>query len=694
MAIFVLEIGTEEIPARFLKNEKDDLEQGFKKSLERESLPYDSLNVFVTPRRAVVIIKGLQDYQTEKEIIVQGPAKKISFSESGHATKALEGFLSSNGAELSDIEIVASNKGEYVVLRKKIGGKPASEILAEICPQIIQNLVFPKSMHWGHHTLHYARPIRWILALLDNNIVPFSIGHISSDRLTYGHRVHGLGPFAIEAANTYENVIAEKGHIVLDAENRRDIIIEKANENARKLGGKVKWNDDLLDEVTGLVELPIPLCGEFNKKFLDLPKEVLLTSMQSHQKSFGVEKENGELLPFFITVLNMKPTNELDVKTGWEKVLRARLEDAMFFWQEDLKNGFDVWQKKLDNVIFIGSLGTVGEKSSRLKKLVSSLADTLHLDTEIKNDLEKAANLCKADLVSGMVGEFDSLQGIMGGIYAKKLGYNDVVAQALSEQYLPTGPDSPLPESMCGCVLSIADKIDTLAGCFGLNMLPTGGADPNGLRRNALGIIRIILANELNISLAELIGNAYKFYGQQKWKLDEKESTHKLMDFFKGRMRHHFQQAGYDTILIDAVLHTHIDNINDCAKRLESLAQLKNSPNWLPIMQAMKRIQNIVDKSPGNLPNHIDESLLVDPAENDFYQILKKKLPLIDEKLKQQDYEEVLVGISELIPVLNTMFENVMINAEDEKLRLNRLALLNMLSKRFSRIANISLLQI
>lgn len=694
MATFVLEIGSEELPARFLKNEQAELKKKFSEALETNSLEYDDIFSYATPRRAVVLIKGLKPFQTEKVTLVQGPAKKIAYNENGDPGKALQGFLASNDATISDISIVSTEKGEYVVLRKTIGGKSAGEILADICPQIIASISFPKSMRWGDHHFLYARPIRWIVALLDNEIIPFSLEHLSSGRETYGHRVHGTGPFSIANAEDFEKTISDSCKVVLNPANRRDIIVSKGNEEAGKHQGKVIWIDSLLDEVEGLVETPVPILGEFDKKFLELPREVLLTSMQSHQKSFGLEDEQKKLLPYFLTVINIIPQDLDSIKRGWEKVLRARLEDARFFWNEDLKTGFENWLAKLEKVIFIGSLGSMAEKKLRLEELCAWIADELHLDQEEKNNVVRAAYLSKADLVSGMVGEFDTLQGIMGGIYAEKLGENKIVAEAIKEQYLPLGPDSPLPQSKAGAILAIADKADTIAGCFGLNKIPTGAADPNGLRRCALGIIRIIIAFNFNLSLQKLFKNAYLYYGSKDWKLDSDERQAKIIAFFKGRLRNYFQGKGYDTVLIDAVLEAGIDNISDCAKRLEAISAFQKSAAWLPTMQAMKRIDNILHKYKAAIPDNWQQKFLAEPAEIALAKELDEKLPKLDSLLNEQNYMGALEAINSFVPGLNNFFEKTMVMAEDISIRNNRMALLDALGKAFAKIAHIASMQI
>lgn len=418
-------------------------------------------------------------------------------------SKALEGFARTNGVEVKDVYTIKTPKGEYVAVKKTVGGRGAGDILADVCPGIISGVPFAKRMRWGTSSFTYARPMHWILALLDDSVVSFEVGPVKSGRTTRGHRIHGAGPFEVPSASDYVDVVTKKGGLVLDGAERRRIIIEGADRQAKAVGGRVLYTEGLLNEVCGLVEHPVPLLGDFDKIYLEVPREVLVTSMQVNQKSFGLEDSAGNLLPHFVTVLNLTPPDVELVKHGWERVLRARLEDARFFWHEDLKNSFDKWLEELEHVVFIRGLGTMGDKTRRLEKLCRAIAEKC--DPAVADNAARAGRLSKADLVTNMVGEFDTLQGVMGGIYAKRMGENDAVASAVSEQYLPAGPDSPLPVSATGAILSIADKVDTMAGCFGLGLIPTGAADPNALRRCALGIIRIVREFGFSLDMRDLV---------------------------------------------------------------------------------------------------------------------------------------------------------------------------------------------
>ncbi len=694
MATFVLEIGSEELPARFLPGEEAELAARMTAALDKAALAHGALRVLSTPRRAVVVIDDLDPVQSEREEVVVGPPARVAYGPDGAPTRALESFARANGVELAEVYRTGTEKGEYVAVRKRTGGASAGELLAEICPEVIQALPFAKRMRWGAHSLAYARPLRWILALLDDEVVPFSVGHLRSGRETWGHRVHGAGPHSVPRASEYFRVVETAGGIVADPARRRKIIIDGGNAQAAGVGGTVVWKESLLDEVQGLVEHPVPLLADFDPAYLEVPAEVLLTSMESHQKSFGIQGEDGGLLPHFLTVLNLTPRDMSTVKRGWERVLRARLEDARFFWRADSRENFDTWLEKLDHVIFIGPLGSMGDKTRRLEALCRWLAEFVPgADPSLA---ARAGRLSKADLVSGMVGEFDTLQGIMGGIYAANKGEAPEVAAALREQYLPAGPDSPTPQSLTGALLSLADKADTLAGCFGLNKVPTGAADPNGLRRCALGIIRILLAFDLRLNVRRLFAKARELYGEKRWKLAPDAALEKLMEFFRGRLRQYFLSQGQDTILVDAALGAGVDDVPACAARLAALTAFVREGENQGALLAFKRVDNILRKQAGKetVPDQWDDTLLREPAEQALGAALARALPEVDALLAAGDMAGALRRLAELRPAVDAFFDGVMVMCEDAALRGNRLALLRALGARVARVADIAALQI
>ena len=693
MATFVLEIGSEELPSRFLTPEEGELASRFSGALDEAGLEYGALRVMSTPRRAVVIVENLNPVQVEREEVVSGPPVRVAYDAEGKPTKALEGFVRTNACALEDVFKVETDKGEYVAVRKRTGGAPAAGLLAEICPTVVTALSFQKRMRWGAYSLAYARPLRWILALLDDAVVPFTVGPMTSGRETSGHRIHGAGPFAVAHANDLLATLAGPCAITLDPAQRRSVIIEGGNAQASAAGGKVLWKDSLLDEVQGLSEHPVPLLADFDPAYLEVPREVLLTSMESHQKSFGIEGPKGELLPHFLTVLNITPEDMVVVKRGWERVLRARLEDARFFWQADLRDTFDHWLQKLDAVIFIGGLGSMGDKTRRLEALCRWLADNCAPD--LADDAARAGRLSKADLVSGLVGEFDTLQGIMGGIYADRKGESKAVAEALGEQYLPAGPDSPLPKTLAGALLSMADKADTLAGCFGLGMIPTGAADPNGLRRCALGIIRIMLEFGLAVDVRQFFAVAQQLYGDRQWKLAPHDALDKLMEFFAARLRNYFMSQGQDTLLVDAALGAGAEDVKDCGARLAALAAFSQANDFEAAVQTFKRVANILRKQgqAEELSDHWDPALLREDAEKALASTLEEMLPRLDALWAAHDHTAALACLSAVRPAVDAFFAGVMVMSDDADLRRNRLSMLRGIGSRFARLADFSALQ-
>lgn len=697
MSLFVLEIGSEELPARFLPTQEAELLARFTTALEEQGIEHGGVRVMTTPRRAVVFIDNVQPLQREKEEVVTGPPVRAAYGPDGKPTKALEGFVRTGGVSLADVFTVETEKGVYVAVRKRSGGARAVDLLAEICPAIILAQPFAKRMRWADHTLAYARPLRWILALMDDAVVPFTVGPVSSGRQTWGHRIHGKKNDSIvldvPSAEQYLSIVREQGGVEPDPALRSAAIVEGGNAQAAAVQGTVLWKDSLLEEVRGLCEHPVPLLGNIDPAFLEVPREVLLTSMESHQKSFGVEDKNGTLLPHFLTVLNLTPVDVEVVRKGWERVLRARLEDARFFWRSDLNEGFDTWLQRLDTVIFLGPLGSMGDKTRRLEHLCAWLAkECAQGDATLA---ARAGRLSKADLVSGMVGEFDTLQGIMGGIYAGRMGEDKAVAAALAEQYLPAGPDSPVPASLLGAFLSMADKADTMAGCFGLGMIPTGAADPNALRRCALGITRIILDHNLRLDVRELFRKALELYGERKWKLGKDECLAKLDEFFAGRLRNYWTSRGAEVLLVEAVINAGCHDVWAAGQRLAALEKLHAGPRYTEAVQTFKRVANIVRKQgESGLSGCYKAELLQEAPEKALAAALDAALPRFDRLWKEDKFEDICGLLLELRPAVDGFFEGVMVMCDDAALRDNRLNLLKALMDRMARFADFAALQV
>ncbi len=699
MSLFVLEIGSEEIPARFLAIEEAELQKRFSTAFEAVGIGYGQIRVLASPRRAVVMVEDIQPVQLEKEEVVSGPPERIAYDAEGKPTKALEGFLRTNDVLLEDVFLEDTPKGKYLAVRKKTGGAQTSKLLEDICPAIIAALPFAKKMRWGAQSFAYARPLRWVLALFDEAIVPFTVGPVNSGRNTWGHRIHGKNEgdiiHQVPSAQEYLTVVHQSG-VEPDATMRRQSIIDGGNAAATALGGNILWKESLLDEVQGLVEHPVAIIGNIDPSFLEVPREALLTSMESHQKSFGLEDANGNLLPHFLTVLNMTPQDVSIVQKGWERVLRARLEDARFFWHSDLESPLDAWLAKLDSVIFLGPLGSMGDKTRRLEKLCVWLGEHCGVSGVDSQEAARAGRLSKADLVSGMVGEFDTLQGIMGGIYARKKNEKEAVCVALQEQYLPAGPDTEVPSSLLGALLSMADKADTLVGCFGLGMIPTGTADPNGLRRCVLAITRCILEFNMRLDVRAFFEQALSLYGEKAWKLDKEACLQKLEEFFTARVKNYLQGQGADTLLVDATLAAGSNDVWTAAQRLQALQKFHASEHYTASVQTFKRVANIIRKQGQDsaLSGQYTLEAAQEDAEKALIGQLNELLPRFDALWQNDNFDAIPGLLLEVRPVIDAFFDSVMVMCDDEVVRLNRLNMLKALTQRMEKFADFSALQV
>jgi glycyl-tRNA synthetase beta chain len=693
MSHFVLEIGVEEMPARFLPLLDAELRDRFQSLLTEAGLEYGRVATASTPRRLVVDITGLAAVQKTEEVVVSGPPVRIALDADGKPTKAGLGFAKSQNVDFDQVYVEKTDKGEYLALRKTVGGRTAADILAEVCTAVLPSLTFPKKMQWMGRECTFGRPVRWLLAMLGDRAVPFAFAGLTAGTETRGHRVMGPGPFAVPHSDDYARVLREQGRVILSMDDRKAAIRAEGDRLAAEVGGTVEWSRSLLDQVANLVESPCAMLGRFHEKFLQLPAEVLLTSMETHQKSFGLRGADGKLLPYFLTAANIESREPALVRKGWERVLRARLEDARFFWEADCAATFDEWLDKLDKVIFIGPLGTMGDKTRRLELLAASIAD--RVAPELAGAMGRAGRLSKADLVSEMVYEFDDLQGKMGGIYARLKGEDETVAQALYEQYLPAGQDSPLPSTMAGAILSLADKLDNLAGCFGLGMMPTGAADPYALRRNALGACRIILELGLRVDIADLLREAQAGYAVEAWKLPPAEALDKLTDFFGQRLKAFWNAQGVETLVLEAAMAPGFADIFDTWKRVGALADFSREGDFESSVLTFKRAANIIRKQADQtLSGEVRNDLLENDAERQFRATLQRIEPEWVKLAEAGDYPRMLSLLRELRPVVAAFFDGVMVMCDDQALRTNRLNLLQRLVRTLGLVADFGKFQV
>ncbi len=694
MPAFLLEIGFEEMPSRFLGSLRQEFGQGLSGLLANAKLGFTGVTTWATPRRLTALVEGLDAEQRREEEVLTGPPVKAAYDASGNPTAAALGFAKGQGVDMAQVFTVDTPKGQYLAVRKATGGVAAAELLPGVCQAALKALNFPKKMHWGSLDYTFGRPIRWIVALLDDAVIPFEVATVHSGRETWGHRVMGAGPWPLARVEDYFPALADKGRVVLDPSRRRELILEQCAAAAAAVGGTPIVGERLLEEVCGLVEYPLVILGSFDRRYLELPREVLLTSMESHQKSFGVEDAQGNLLPHFLTTAGLAPTDVALVRKGWERVLKARLEDARFFWETDMAASFDSWRAKLDSVTFLAPLGSMGAKTARLEALCGLLA--LAVDPALAADARQGAAIAKADLVSEMVGEFADLQGLMGGIYARRKGFAEAVAQAVSEQYLPLGPDSPVPASICGALLAVADKADTLAGCFGLDMIPTGAADPYALRRQTLGIVRILVERGLRLDLAQLIDWAFAQYQGVTWKLDPAEAKAKLLEFFGSRIKAWHLGRGVRPQVVEAAIAAGFGDVWALDARMEALALFSEGPGFDQAVLAFKRAANIIRKQAAELEltGVVDRARLVEPAELALADTLAAAGSRFDALWAANDYDALFGLLGELRPAVDAFFDGVMVMCEDPDLKLARLNLLKSLVDRLGLLADFSALQV
>ncbi len=684
MKELLLEIGAEEIPAGFVPQALTDLENLAQKELGANRIDFNGIKTFGTPRRLVLVIEAVSEKQRDEETQKIGPSRQAAFDSKGNPTKAAIGFAKGQSVPVESLTLVQTEKGEYVCAVKKEQGRLTVELLSEFLPKWILSIPFRKSMRWADVPIRFARPIHWILALFGGEVVPFEVGNIRSGNSTYGHRFMHSGPVSVKDFQSYLQKTRESAVIVDPAERRRRIEEEMIREGAR-VSGRIVKDEDLLNEVNFLVEYPVALCGTFDGKFLSLPREVLIHSMKEHQRYFPVSDDHGKLLPHFVCISNIDPKNREVVVKGNERVLRARLSDAAFFFEDDLKIPFENRVEQLKKVVFQAKLGTSYDKMMRFKRLALWLTEKI--DPKLREAVERTAHLCKADLVTGMVGEFPKLQGIVGREYARLSKERPEVSEAIYEHYLPAFAGDRLPSGPIGDIVSIADKMDTVAGCFGVGLVPTGTADPFGLRRQALGIIRILVEKKYSLSLTELIEESEK---QLKEKMERpvEQVTKDVLDFFRVRYQNFLLDRKFPFDVTEAVLSISFDELLDVQGRIEALRKAREWKDFESIVMAFKRAMNILKGAPPK--GQITPSLFAESAEQNLHQSFLGAKERIESLLNKRDYPSALLEMTQMKKPIDEFFDAVMVMVEDEKIRNNRLALLDGIGKLFLRIADFS----
>ena len=678
----LLEIGVEELPSRFGQTTLDQIENNLSKLLKEERINFDNIEKYATPRRLTFVIKNLADKATDLEEEVKGPAKKIAVDDDGNFTKPALGFMKSKGLDPENVYFKQLGNAEYLFGTIKQEGKHTSEVLKTIVPEAIKNVTFPKAMRWGGKNMRFARPIRWMVALLNNEVLDIDLEGIKSSNITRGHRFLGEKEFEVNSVEEYFEKL-DKNFVVLDQHKRKEMIREQAIEVAKSLGGEVELDEDLLEEITFLVEYPTAFYGEFDEEYVKLPKEVVTTPMKEHQRYFPVLKD-GKLLPNFIAVRN-GDSNRIDlVKAGNEKVLRARLADALFFYHEDTKKPLESFVDKLQTVVFQAKLGTVYDKTLRIEKLSQVILNELNM-TESKENTLRAAKLCKADLVTNMVFEFTELQGIMGRDYAQVSGENEEVCQGIFEHYLPRFAGDILPETNTGIALSIADKLDSIAGFFAIGIKPSGSQDPYALRRQALGILSILLDRKLSVNLNNLINAALDNYSNLEFNKEEVASQ--IVEFFVERVKNLFKDLGIRYDVIDAVLNNKLDDISDIHTRALELNRWLQKDELVEMLTAFNRVSTLAEKATTDI---VKKDLLKEDAEIKLYNGFKEIKSNVESLLLDKKYNEALDAFATLRPLVDNLFDNVMVMDKDEAIKENRLGLLKQIYSTMLTICDLS----
>ena len=678
----LFEVGVEELPSRFVSSTLQQIKSNLTKMLSENRIDFNEIDTYGTPRRLTFIVKGISDRQSNLEEEVKGPSKKIALDADGNFTKPALGFMKSKGIKEEDVIFKTIGKDEYIFGTIRQEGKETSEVLKNILPEAVKSVTFPKAMRWGGKNMRFARPIRWIVTLLNDNILNFDLEGIQSSNITKGHRFLGESEFEVNSLEDYLNKL-EKNYVILDQDRRKEIIKSQCIEVAKSLNGEVEIDEDLLEEVTHLVEYPTAFYGEFNEDYAKLPKEVVTTPMQQHQRYFPVVK-NGKLLPNFIAVRNGNDYRIDKVKAGNEKVLVARLEDALFFYKEDTKKGLETYIEKLKSVVFQAKLGTIYDKSLRIEKLSSDIIDLLNLNND-KEDTIRAAKLCKADLVTSMVFEFTELQGIMGREYAKVSGENETVSEAIFEHYLPRFAGDILPKTNSGIILSLADKLDSISGFFAIGIQPTGSQDPYALRRQALGILNILMDSKIDVSLETLVKLSLDNYSNLEF--NKEDVINSIMEFFKERIKNLFRDLGIRYDVIDAVLSSNINDISDMHLRATELNNWLDKDELVEMLTAFNRVSTLAQKSESS---KVDKDLLKEEAEINLYNEFKNTKEKVNTLLKDKKYSEALDSFASLRQSIDNMFDSVMIMDKDESIKNNRLGLLKQIYDTMLSICDLS----
>lgn len=679
----LLEIGLEELPARFVLQSETQLKERVTTFLTEARITFENIESFSTPRRLAVLVTGISERQTDLEETLKGPAKRIAQDADGNWTKAAQGFARGKGLTTDDLFLQEEKGEEYIFAVRKESGQETATLMPGL-KQIVEAMSFPKNMRWSTQSLRYMRPIRWMIALLDDQVIPFEVADVATGRTSRGHRFLGQD-ITILRPNAYVEALAAE-HVIVSYDKRRTLIEEQIHALSEQEGFEVPIDASLLEEVTNLVEYPTALFGAFDESYLELPEEVLITTMKEHQRYFPVKK-NGTLLHYFVTVRNGNAHHIENVARGNEKVIRARLADAQFFYEEDKKADIDAQATRLDKIVFHEKLGTTGEKVRRVREMALQLADRFGAEPA---KVERAGTIYKFDLVSQMVYEFTELQGMMGERYANMKGEDAEVAASIREHYLPRFAGDESPSTPTGTVLAVLDKLDSVAGFFGVGMIPSGSADPYALRRQAQGIVQILSDRQIDMTLSELI--EFVVAAQLKaglYQADAEQVKTAMEEFFNQRLKFRLSEKGYRHDVIEAALEPKL-TVGANEKRAAMLEQATQRPTFKKTVEQLSRVLNISKKAESVVV--VNPALFENEAERALHEQIEQLIPQVEAAVEKADYEQAIQVLEASVPAITAYFDGTMIMAEEEAVRTNRLSEMKRFATAIEKVARFNAL--
>ncbi|WP_372769888.1 glycine--tRNA ligase subunit beta [Pseudoalteromonas sp.] len=683
---FLIELGTEELPPTQLRTLAESFASNFEAELKAAEISHEGVKWYAAPRRLALKVASLAESQADKVVEKRGPAVSVAFDEDGNATKAAQGWARGNGITVEQADRIKTDKGEWLLFKQEVKGKATNEIIVELAAQALSKLPIAKPMRWGDKATQFIRPVKTLTMLMGDDLVTGEILGVASDRTIRGHRFMGEQEFTIDSAEQYPAILEERGKVMADYEARKAIILADSQKAAQAVGGIADLEDDLVEEVTSLVEWPVVLTAKFEEEFLKVPSEALVYTMKGDQKYFPVYDENKNLLPNFIFVSNIESKEPRYVIEGNEKVVRPRLADAEFFFNTDRKRPLIDRLPELDQAIFQKQLGTIKDKTDRITELAGYIAEQINADVEKS---KRAGLLAKCDLMTSMVFEFTDTQGVMGMHYATHDGEDVEVAKALYEQYMPRFAGDELPSTGVSAAVAMADKLDTIVGIFGIGQAPKG-SDPFALRRASLGVLRIIVEKGYNLDLVDIIAKAKSLFGD---KLSNDNVEVDVIEFMLGRFRAWYQDEGFSVDIIQAVLARRPTKPADFDQRVKAVSHFRELDAAEALAAANKRVGNILAKNEVTLADSVNESLLVEDAEKQLAEKIAHYQVELAPAFAAHDYQTILASLADLREVVDTFFDNVMVMADDEAVKLNRLTLLSQLRSLFLQVADISLLQ-